>query len=363
MSSNIKTAISKVISGKDLDESETSLIAEEMMSGLATQSQMGAFLTALRMKGETIDEIVGFARAMRSRAEKINVTLPPNSPLLTDLCGTGGDALKTFNISTMSSFVVAGAGVPVAKHGNRSVTSKCGSADLLEKLGVNIRATPNEVKRSIELAGIGFMFAPTFHPATRHASPTRSEIGIRTIFNVLGPLTCPAGARAQLVGVYDPGLVRKIAEVLQKLGVESALVVHGDGGLDEISTFGNTFASRLHRDGRISEELISPSTFGLKATDYESVAAPERVEEYALIALRLLSGRAKLTRNESAILDMILANSAAAIVLSGKARDYSEGVSLARESITSGNAMAKLSALVKHSRGDMSIVESFLMRV
>ncbi|MHB8566406.1 MAG: anthranilate phosphoribosyltransferase [Nitrososphaerales archaeon] len=360
---HIKEAISNVVSGKSLSEEEAALIAEEMMSGSATQSQMGAFLTALRMKGETIDEIAGFAKAMRSKAVRITPNLPPGAPKLTDLCGTGGDLLKTFNVSTLSSFVVSGAGVPVAKHGNRSVTSKCGSADLLEKLGVNINASPKDVERSIEISGIGFMFAPTFHPATKYAAPIRKEIGIRTVFNVLGPLTCPAGAKAQLMGVYDESLVRKMAEALRKLGIESALIVHGAGGLDEISTFGKTHTARLFEDGRILEELLSPSNFGLKQVEYSSVAAPENVEEYPSIALRLLSGQSKLSENEVSILDMIIANSSAAIVISGRAENYIEGVELARESINSGKAMEKLSALVKLSSGDMSVIESFLLKV
>ena len=358
--SHVKNAIPKLISGKNLDEEETRLIAEEMMSGLATPSQMGAFLTALRMKGETIDEITGFARTMRSKAEKIEPRLPAAIPRLTDLCGTGGDALKTFNISTMSSFVVSGAGVPVAKHGNRSVTSKCGSADLLEKLGVNIKAPPDVVKHSIESEGIGFMFAQTFHPAAKHAGPVRSELGIRTIFNILGPLTSPASARAQLLGVYDQSLVKKMALVLQRLGIESALIVHGEGGLDEISTFGETHVARIH-ERKIFEEKITPSTFGLEVVDYSTVAAPEVIEEYAFIALRLLSGESRLSKNEKSILDMIFANSAAAIVVSGMSNTYLEAVDLARESVKSGKAMKKLTALVKNSGGSMELIESFLM--
>jgi anthranilate phosphoribosyltransferase len=358
--SQIKNAIPKLVSGKNLEEEETRLIAEEIMSGLATPSQMGAFLTALRMKGETIDEITGFARTMRSRAERIEPHLPAAIPRLTDLCGTGGDLLKTFNVSTMSSFIASGAGVPVAKHGNRSVTSKCGSADLLEKLGVNIKAPPELVKLSIENEGIGFLFAQTFHPAAKHAAPVRAELGVRTIFNILGPLTSPAGARAQLLGVYDQSLVKKMALVLQRLGIESALIVHGEGGLDEISTFSPTHVAKIH-DGKISEEKITPSTFGLEVVDYSTVAAPELLEEYALIALRLLSGESKLSRNEKSILDMIFANSAAAIVVSGMSDSYLEATELARQSVKNGKAMKKLTALVKYSGGNMELIESFLM--
>ncbi|MEM3162435.1 MAG: anthranilate phosphoribosyltransferase, partial [Candidatus Bathyarchaeia archaeon] len=233
----IREAIENLVNREGLSYREASESMKEIMSGEATPSQIAAFLTALRMKGETVEEIMAFASVMRSFCHKIN---PRVSGRLVDTCGTGGDRIKTFNVSTAAAFVVAGAGVPVAKHGNRSVTSKSGSADVLEHLGLNLNVPHETVEKAIEKIGVGFMFAPMFHPAMKHAAGTRREIGIRTVFNILGPLTNPAMANAQVIGVYDAGLVDKMAHVLRGLGLQEAMVVHGLDGLDEISTVGET---------------------------------------------------------------------------------------------------------------------------
>jgi anthranilate phosphoribosyltransferase len=369
MSSHLKNAISLLIQRRDLTHDEALFAMEEVMSGSATQSQIGAFLTALRMKGETVMEIGAFAEKMREKALRINPRIQGRNFLgkLTDTCGTGGDKLKTFNVSTISAFVVSGAGVPIAKHGNRSVTSKCGSADLLERLGVNINASPLNVERSIETCGIGFMLAPTFHPAMKHVASARKEIGIRTVFNILGPLINPALAEAQLVGVYDDGLVRTMAEVLKNLGVKSAIVSHGLDGLDEISVIGRTHIAHLHEDGTIIEDVISPADFGLKIRKYEEIAAPQKIDhddiaEYASLALKILtsSDYGKLSVREQGVLDMVLANASGALVVSGAVDNFLEGVEVARNSIESRRAFEKLVSLVKCSNGDTDMIKSIL---
>lgn len=350
----VKEAISKLVLAENLHAYEADAAMEEIMVGAATPSQIAAFLTSIRMKGPTIDELAAFASAMRRHAHAIH---PKVSSRLVDTCGTGGDRLKTFNISTIAALVTAGAGVSVAKHGNRSNTSKCGSADLLEKLGVNINADPQTVTNSIERANVGFMFAPVFHPAMKFAAAPRKEIGIRTVFNILGPLTNPAGAKAQVVGVYDESLVQPIAQVLTKLGAEDALVVHGLDGIDEISLVGMTRAARLIR-GEIAELMLEPSTFGLKHRPFHEISAEgAELEEYAQVAYAVLAHQ-DLSIRESATKDMVLMNSAAAIVTSGKAGSYVEGVEMARNSIDSGSALQKLEALVKISGGDASRMES-----
>lgn len=326
------------------------------MTGSASSSQIASLLTALRMKGETVDEITAFASIMREHALQIH---PRTLSRLTDTCGTGGDALKTFNISTLSALVVAGAGAPIAKHGNRSFTSKCGSADLLEKLGVNISADPRKVESSIEQAGIGFMFAPVFHVATRNVATPRGEIGIRTIFNILGPLTNPANAKAQLLGVYDDRLVLKMARVLRNLGIERAIVVHGMDGFDEISLIGKTHAARFE-DGEMGEEILTPHTFGLRPRKYEEIAAREEIEEHIRVAISVLSN----SKNQKvAVKETILANSSAGLVAAGKARNYLEGIETARVSLESGKALDMLVQLIKHSDGDRSKTEDLLRRV
>lgn len=349
----IKEAISKVVSLQNLTSEEAKKTMYEMIDGLAMPTQIASLLTALRMKGETVDEIAAFASVMREQATKIR---PRVSGRLTDTCGTGGDFLRTFNISTISALVVAGAGTPVAKHGNRSVTSKCGSADLLEKLGVNITAGPELVQKSIEQAGFGFLFAPVFHLATKNVALPRSEIGIRTIFNLLGPLTNPAGAKAQLVGVYDDSLVLKMARVLSKIGTEDAIIVHGFGGLDEVSLTGKTHAARI-RNGEIVEEVMTPDSFGLPLIQLKDIIAPVNPDDYALTALKILHGSSD-NRN-SAVRDMVLANASTALVVAGKVTGYVEGVEMARQSLDSGMAYKKLRELTKLSGGDLEVAEKF----
>jgi anthranilate phosphoribosyltransferase len=336
----MKEFISKVVEGRDLSEEEAEQAMRLIMSGEATPAQIGSFLTALRMKGETIEEIASFARVMRQFAARIN---PRVEGRLVDTCGTGGDRVKTFNISTIAAFVVAGAGVAIAKHGNRSVTSKAGSADLLEALGVNLNLTPEQVEKIIESIGIGFMFAPAFHGAMKHAIGPRKEIGIRTVFNVLGPLTNPAGAQAQVLGVFDASLVEPIAKVLSRLGVEHALVVHGLEGMDEISTCGETLVAEL-RNGKIETYTLSPEDFGIERASPEQLAGRD-AQGNATIARALLEKKEKGARR-----DIVVLNAAAGIYVGGKAKSIDSAVGLAEESIDSGRAYEKLLALVEASR-------------
>src|SRR3990170_3089046 len=256
----IRESIQKLADRTNLTCEESSEAMIEIMSGKATNAQIAAFLTALRMKGETVEEIAAFAKVMRENCRRIHPTV--NGRLL-DTCATGGDKIKTFNVSTVSAFIIAGTGIAVAKHGNRSVTSRCGSADVLEQLGFNLKMKPQQVQDSIEQAGIGFMFAPAFHPAMKYAVEPRREIGIRTVFNILGPLTNPASANAQLLGVYDPKLTTPIAYALKKLGCEEAMVVHGLDGLDEISTVGRTAIAWL-KEGEVATLETAPRDFGVK---------------------------------------------------------------------------------------------------
>ncbi|MFQ5893503.1 MAG: anthranilate phosphoribosyltransferase, partial [Nitrospinota bacterium] len=258
----IQKAIAKVTEGRDLDEREAYGAMEAIMGDRVTPAQVGAFLTALKMKGESVAEITGCAKAMRQAA----VTIGPFEGPVVDTCGTGGDYKGTFNISTVAAFVAAGAGVRIAKHGNRSVTSRCGSADLLEGLGIAVDVPADVVARSIEEVGIGFLFAPAFHPAMRHAAGPRRELGFRTIFNLLGPLTNPAGATSQVMGVFAEGWVEPLAQVLGRLGVDLALVVHGSDGLDEITVYGPTVVSEL-KEGEINSYNIEPESLGLRAAD------------------------------------------------------------------------------------------------
>ncbi|MDH5532228.1 MAG: anthranilate phosphoribosyltransferase [Candidatus Bathyarchaeota archaeon] len=345
----IREGVQKLIAGVDLTHDESRAIMEEIMSGNATQAQTGAFLTALRMKGETIDEISALAAVMREFCHQI---YPQVRGRLVDTCGTGGDRVKTFNISTTAAFVVAGAGVPVAKHGNRSVTSKSGSADILEKLGFNLGVSTDVVEKHIEDIGIGFMFAPAFHGAMKHAIGPRREIGIRTVFNVLGPLTNPANANAQLLGVYDKALIVPLAHVLKKLGSEEAMVVHGLNGLDEISTIGKTAVAWLKED-KVSSLEVAPRDFGVKLAKPEDIKGtiPEQSAE---ITFRILYGCVK---DGDPKRNIVLVNASAGIVVGGKAEDFRHGVELARESIDSGAAYKKLKSLIGASGGDMSQLE------
>ncbi len=345
----IKEGIGKLIEKRNLEPDEAEAIMKEIMSGATTPSQISAFLTALRMKGETIDEITAFARVMRQFAEHIQ---PKVNGRLLDIVGTGGDRIKTVNVSTTAALVAAGAGIIVAKHGNRSFTSKCGAADILERLGLNLSCEPPVVERSIETVGIGFLFAPRFHQAMKHVGPTRKEIGIRTVFNILGPLTNPAGADAQLIGVYDPSLVKPLAEVTAKLGLKEALVVHGLDGLDEISTIGVTSAAWM-RNGVVKTMHLKPSDFGLETARPEELLG-NGVEENAECIYKILSGHS--TAN-SRCRDMVLANAAAGIVIGGGADSLQDAVSLAEGSIRSGAAYGKLKSMIKTYGGGLSKLE------
>ncbi|MBT0159388.1 anthranilate phosphoribosyltransferase [Candidatus Bathyarchaeota archaeon A05DMB-2] len=345
----IREGIQKLIEGTSLTPEESREVVREVMSGKATDAQTAAFLTALRMKGETVDELIAFASVMREHCRQIR---PSVGGRLVDTCGTGGDKIKTFNISTAAAFVVAGAGIAIAKHGNRSVTSCCGSADVLEKLGLNLNMKPEAVQRTIEQVGVGFMFAPTFHPAMKHASAPRKEIGIRTIFNVLGPLTNPASANAQLLGVYDQKLTEPLAYALKRLGCEEAMVVHGLDGLDEISTVGKTAISWL-REGEVASMELAPNDFGVKQAQIADISgtAPD---ESAEALFRILTGHCSM---DDAKVEIVLVNSAAGIIVGGEAEDFSYGMESARRSIESGAAYKKLKALIKVSDGDLAKLE------
>jgi anthranilate phosphoribosyltransferase len=332
---NIKEAIKKAIAKEDINQENAYKVALDIMSGETTDAQIASLLTALRMKGETVDEITGFVKAMRDKVTKINA---PQEYLI-DTCGTGGDGAGTFNISTISAIVAAGAGCKVAKHGNRSVSSDCGSADLLKQLGVNIENPPEKVEKCIEEAGVGFLFAPLLHPAMKYAIGPRRELSVRTIFNILGPLTNPAGAKRQLLGVYANELTTPIANVLANLDSVHCMVVHGEDGLDEITTTGKTFVSEL-KDGKVTEYTISPEDFGMIKREPGDLkgGTPQNNAE---IALNLLEGGTGGKR------EITILNSGAAIYVSGKAESLSEGIEKARESIDSGEALKTLNKLVE----------------
>lgn len=345
----IREGIQKLIDGANLNFAESQEIMREVMSGKATNAQIAAFLTALRLKGETVEERVASAAVMREHCRRIH---PRVEGRLVDTCGTGGDKIKTFNISTTAAFVVAGAGVAIAKHGNRSVTSKSGSADVLEKLGLNLNMEPEAVQGTIEQVGVGFMFAPAFHPAMKYAIQPRREIGIRTIFNILGPLTNPASANAQLLGVYDAKLTAPMAYALKELECEEAMVVHGLDGLDEISTLGRTAVSWL-KDGKVTTMETTPKDFGVKQARIADIKGTTP-DESAEILFKILNGNCAVNDPKT---EVVLVNSAAGIVVGGKADDFSYGMTAARESIESGAAYKKLKALIKASGGDLAKLE------
>ena len=346
----IQEALARLVEGRDLTLEQTIGALDDIIDGRATPAQVGGFLVALRNKGESLDELVGFASTFRKLGLHIH---PKVSGRLVDTCGTGGDQIKTFNVSTISALVAAGAGVPIAKHGNRSVTSRCGSADLLEALGFNLSMEPAMVKDSIEQLGIGFMFAPAFHPAMKKVAPVRKELGIRTIFNLMGPLMNPASADAQVLGVYSPALPQIIASVLCRLGTREAMVVHGEGGLDEISINGRTFVTWV-KDGKMESGYRVPEDFGVSRRSQEGLEVSS-VEESARLTLRILGGEMK----SGAAVDMVMVNAAAAIMVGRKAKDVSEAVQIASESLESGAAAKKLEGLVKFSRGDLGKLESY----
>jgi anthranilate phosphoribosyltransferase len=334
----IREALATVVQAMDLQEAEMGEVMTEMMEGKATPAQMGGFLTALRMKGETVEEVTGAARIMRQKATRIDA----RSSVIVDTCGTGGDGGKTFNISTTAAFVVAAAGLTVAKHGNRAVSSSCGSADVLEALGVNIDVSPEVVEECLQQIGIGFLFAPKLHGAMKHAIGTRRELGLRTVFNLLGPLTNPASATAQLIGVYDPKLTEMFAGVLRNLGTKRAFVVHGADGLDEATITGETRVSEL-KEGAVTTYNLDPVDFfgrtfegaGLRGGDSTANAA---------ITRDILAGKDGAPRK------IVLLNAALAIVSGGRAETVGEGIKVAEDCIDSGAARGKLEALIEHTR-------------
>ncbi len=333
--SDLKPFIAKVATGKPLDRTEADQAFDVIMSGGATPSQIGGFLMALRVRGETVDEIAGAVGAMRARM--LTVEAPADA---VDIVGTGGDGAGTYNISTLTALIVAGAGVPVAKHGNRALSSKSGTADALSCLGVKLDIGPDEISRCIREAGLGFMFAQQHHSAMRHVGPTRVELGTRTIFNLLGPLSNPAGVRRQLLGVFAPQWIVPLAEVLRDLGSETAWVVHGDG-LDEITTTGTTEVAALE-GGKIRTFQLSPADFGLERVDLQALKGGDGAVNAAALK-DVLSG----VRN--AYRDICLANAAAALIIAGKAGDLGEGMTMARASLDSGAAGRVLDKLVETS--------------
>lgn len=339
--SAVREALHKAARGENLSEQEAGAAMGEILRGESSPALISGLLVALRMKGETVDEVVGFARAMRAAAAKI--TSPGIASLcLVDTCGTGGDGLHTFNISTVAAFVVAGAGVAVAKHGNRSISSRCGSADVLEALGARVDLPPEKIAGSIEEVGIGFLFAPAVHPAMKHAGPVRAELKMRTVFNMLGPLTNPAGARAQVMGVFEGRLARLLGEALQRLGVRRAFVVHGADGLDEISTSGPTLVVEATESG-VTERTVLPADFGLPEAGFENLAGGDGGENAAIL-------RAILRGETGPKRDIVLANASAALVAAGVAADFRTGVLRAEESIDSGAALKKLEKFVEFTR-------------
>jgi anthranilate phosphoribosyltransferase len=335
--------IAKLARHEDLTVAEASAAMETIMDGRAEPSQIAGQLVGLAMKGERPDEIVGLARTMRSRATKLSRLYAP----VFDTCGTGGDGAHTFNVSTVAALVLAACGVCVAKHGNRSASSRCGSADLLEALGVNLGAPPPVVERCLEHAGIAFFFAQVFHPSMKHAAPTRKELGIRTAFNLLGPLTNPAGAARQLVGVPKPELTELVARSLAQLGSERAWVVHGADGLDEISTTGYTKVSEC-RDGRVNTFYLHPADVGLPKSAPEALQGGEPADNVA-IARRVLDGAAGGPR------DVVLLNAGASLLISGQASTVREGITVAAEAIDSGRAAAVLEKLIACSRQESAV--------
>ena len=344
----IKEAIGKVVRGDNLTEVEMEEAMGEIMSGNATPAQIGSFITALRLKGETVDEITGAAKAMRAKATRMNLNnhmvnidrdeINVEDETILDTCGTGGDGTNTFNVSTATAFVAAGAGVRVAKHGNRAVSSHCGSADVLENLGVKIDITSTDVERCIREVGIGFLYAPLFHVAMKHAAGPRQEIGIRTIFNLLGPLTNPAGASAQVLGVYDQRLTEKIATVLGRLGSKEAFVVYGQGTFDEISICGSTKVSHL-KDSEVDTFEITPEKYGFKRAVSDAIRGGS-AKENAQIIRDILDGDKGPKR------DMVVFNASAAFVITGLDKSLKEGIGRAEDSIDSGKAREKLYNLV-----------------
>ncbi len=341
----IKEAIGKVVAHNNLSEQEMIGVMQEVMSGEATTAQIGSFITALRMKGETIDEIVGAVKVMREKATFIDTGVDTaNGEVLVDIVGTGGDGSGSFNVSTTTSFVVAAAGVPVAKHGNRAVSSHCGAADVLEALGVDLSMPPAKVGACVHEVGIGFLFAPMLHGAMKYAIGPRREIGIRTLFNILGPMTNPAGANVQLTGVFAKELTTTLAEVLVRLGMKRTVVVWGEGNLDEMTITGATHYAD-GADGKVSTAVLRPEDVGLTTAGMDSIRGGATAQASAEQVRAVLGGEPGPKR------DMVLLNAGTALMAAGKAQDIVAGIELGREMITSGAALAKLDQLVAYSQG------------
>ncbi|GBG13926.1 anthranilate phosphoribosyltransferase [Novimethylophilus kurashikiensis] len=332
---NAREALHLLLDRKDLSHTEMLDVMRQIMGGELTNSQIAGILIALRMKGETVDEIAAAAEVMRELSTKVHVGA---SEHLIDTCGTGGDGIQTFNISTVSAFVAAAAGAKVAKHGGRSVSSTCGSADVLESLGVNVNLTPAQVAQCVDEIGIGFMFAPNHHSAMKHAAPVRRELGVRTLFNLLGPLTNPAGARNQVMGVFDCALTGKLAHVLQQLGSHHVMVVHGADGMDEISFSGDTYVAEL-KDGEVREYVLNPQQFGISLSAQESIRVKD-AEDSKRMVLSVLGGSTGPAR------DIVLLNAGAAIYVAGCADDLAHGIQSAAEVLDSGTAASKLDQLI-----------------
>lgn len=333
----IKEAIAKVVERIDLEEDEMSEVIDMMMEGQATPAQISSLLVALRMKGESVSEITGAAKVMLDKATRLH----SSHEAVVDLCGTGGDSQGTFNVSTAASFVVAGAGVPVAKHGNRSVSSHVGSADVLEELGVDINHSTELAERILDEAGIVFLFAPLYHPAMKNVAGPRKEIGVRTIFNILGPIVNPAGVRHQVIGVYSEVLLDPIVKVLRNLGHKSAMVVHGTDGLDEMTVTGKTVVAEL-KDGMVKKYNFDPQELGLKKRSLSELKGGLTARENADIILSVLKGEEKEAKR-----DIVLLNAAAAIYVSETSPDMKESLERALESLDSGKAMTKLEELAR----------------
>lgn len=338
MEFGMKDAIAKVADGVNLTEEEAKEVMNIMLSGEATQAQLGAILTALRTKGETLEELIGFASVLREKAD----TISPKVDNYVDLVGTGGDRTFTFNISTTAAFVVAAAGLPVAKHGNRSISSKSGAGDVLESLGVNIMAEPSLVEKCVEEVGIGFMFAQLFNKSMRFVGQARNEMGIRTVFNILGPLANPSRAKNMVVGVYDPALTEKIAKCMSRLGVERAFVVSGKDNMDEITTTAETVVSEI-KDGEVTTFTVSPEEFGMKRASLEDLRGGDGTAN-AQITKDILSGK-----ETGAKRDIVLLNAGATLYVGGLAETIADGIALAAGTIDSGKAMETLEKLVKVS--------------
>lgn len=340
---NIKEAIGKVVTGQDLTEVEMVFVMNDVMGGNATDAQIGSFITALRMKGESIDEIVGAVRVMREKATFVDSGVDTaGGEVLMDIVGTGGDCSGTFNVSTTTSFVVAAAGIPVAKHGNRAVSSKCGSADVLEALGVNLSLPAEAVARCVRTVGIGFLFAPMLHGAMKYAIGPRREIGIRSIFNILGPMTNPAGANVQLTGVFAKELTTILAEVLVRLGMKRTLVVWGEGNMDEMTVTGTSHVADGF-NGKVTSYTIEPEDVGLPRASIADIQGGATVAEAAEQVRSVLRGEA------GARLDMVLLNAGASLLAAGKVDTVKDGVTQAREVISSGAALDKLEQLIGFS--------------